>query len=194
MDVGIEIPALPGRVDDMAAMLKYAFSAGVKFANLNELEFSETNWDMMEKHGYEVRDEVSSAVKGSEEAALAVMKALPDLPIHFCSSRFKDGVQLRNRLKRRAANTARPYDVVTEDGTLIKGIIYADDLDAAAGLLKDDFDVPDELIFVDRERNRIETAPWVLEEICRDLPYRCYETEEYPTRDRLEVERTPLNR
>ncbi len=194
MDVGIEIPALPGRVNDMVAMLKYAFSAGAKFANLNELEFSETNWDMMEKHGYEVRDEVSSAVKGSEEAALAVMKALPDLPIHFCSSRFKDGVQLRNRLKRRAANTARPYDVVTEDGTLIKGIIYADDLDAAAGLLKDDFDVPDELIFVDRERNRIETAPWVLEEICRDLPYRCYETEEYPTRDRLEVERTPLNR
>jgi len=33
----------------------------------------------------------------------------------------------------------------------------------------------------------------VNEEIAEELPYRCYEVEEYPTADRLEVERAPLN-
>ena len=46
---------------------------------------------------------------------------------------------------------------------------------------------------IDEERNRLEVAPWVLEEIASELPYRCYEVEEYPTADRLEVERAPLN-
>jgi pyruvate formate-lyase activating enzyme-like uncharacterized protein len=193
MDVGIEVPALPGREADIIGMLRTAFDCGADFANLNELEFSETNWGMMESHGYAVKDDITAAVKGSEETARAVMEALPDKRIHYCSSAYKDGVQLRNRLKRRAENTAREYDVVTEDGTFIKGIIYADDLDKAASLLKEKYDVPDELILIDRQRNRIETAPWVLEEIAEELPYRCYETEEYPTDDHLEVERTPLN-
>ena len=113
--------------------------------------------------------------------------------MHFCSSTFKDGVQLRNRLKRRAENIAREYDVVTEDGTILKGIVYSDDLDGAARYLKDNYDVPDDLILVDAERNRIETASWILDEIAEDLPFKCYIVEEYPTKDRLEVERTPLN-
>ena len=193
MDVGIEVPALPGKEEELTALIRYAVRAGVKFVNLNELEFSETNWDMMEKYGYEVKDDLSAAVLGSEETAVNVMNALPDAPIHFCSSTFKDGVQLRNRLKRRAENTAREYDVVTEDGTVLKGIVYADDLDAAVSLLKGDYDVPDELISVDRDRNRIETASWILDEIAEEFPYKCYIVEEYPTKDRLEVERTPLN-
>ena len=53
--------------------------------------------------------------------------------------------------------------------------------------------MPDDLILVDAERNRIETASWVLDEIAEELPFKCYIVEEYPTKDRLEVERTPLN-
>ncbi|AGI48487.1 Radical SAM domain protein, pyruvate formate-lyase activating enzyme -like protein [Thermoplasmatales archaeon BRNA1] len=193
MDVGIEIPALPGREDDIIALAKYAFGAGIRFMNLNELEFSESNWGMMESRGYEMKDDVSAAVLGAEETAIAVMDALPDLPIHFCSSTFKDGVQLRNRLKRRAENTAREYDVVTDDGTFLKGIVYADDLEKAASYMREQYEVPDELMFIDRDRNRMEIAAWILEEIGRELPFRCYIVEEYPTRDRLEVERTPVN-
>lgn len=194
MDVGIEVPALPGCSEQLIALARYAFSVGVSFMNLNELEFSESNWNMMEDHGYSLKDDISSAVAGSEETALAVMAELPDLPIHFCSSSFKDSVQLRNRLKRRAEHIAREYDVITDDGTFIKGIVYADDLDAAADFLREEYDVPDELMYIDRERNRMEIAAWILEEVGPELPFRCYITEEYPTKDRMEVERTPVVR
>ena len=54
------------------------------------------------------------------------------------------------------------------------------------------FSVPENLIFVDIEKNRIELAIWILEDICNDLKYNCFKVEEYPTADRLEVERMKL--
>ncbi|MCL2786487.1 MAG: radical SAM protein, partial [Methanomassiliicoccaceae archaeon] len=68
--------------------------------------------------------------------------------------------------------------------------IYADDLAAAAELLRSEYDVPDELMFIDGKR--MEIAPWIIEEIADELPFKCYMIEEYPTADRLEVERIPL--
>jgi len=189
LDVGIEVPALPGRMDSLKALVKDASELGVKFINLNELEFSETNWDMMDSMGYDLKDD-SSAVAGSEEVALEVIKH-SGMSVHFCSSSFKDSVQLRRRLIRRAENTAREMDVITEDGTILKGLLYADDIKEAIAALKD-YDVPDEL-FSDRGNGKLEVAPWVLEELADELPYKCYIIEEYPTADRLEVERTPLN-
>ena len=41
--------------------------------------------------------------------------------------------------------------------------------------------------------NKVEVAPWILEEIAEELEYKCYMSEQYPTADALEVERTPLN-
>ena len=189
LDVGIEVPALPDRSDDLEVLVNDAFELGVKFINLNELEFSETNWDMMDAKGYDLKDD-SSAVAGSEDVALEVMKG-SKMPIHFCSSSFKDSVQLRRRLIRRAENTAREMDVVTEDGTILKGLLYSDDVEEAISLLRE-YDVPDELLF-DCGNGKLEVAPWVLEELSGELPYKCYIIEEYPTADRLEVERTPLN-
>ena len=193
IDIGFEVPALPDHEDDLAALLDYAGRIGVDFVNLNELEFSESNYDMMGSHDYEIRDEISAAVSGSEEVAIRMIKSHPELSIHFCSSTFKDGVQLRKRLIRRANRIAKEYDVITEDGTILKGLIYANDLEAAAGTLRDEYDVPDELMFIDPERNRMEIAPWIVEELAKELPFKCYISEEYPTEDRLEVERTPLN-
>ncbi len=194
LDVGIEVPSLPGREKDLDSLISRAFSAGVSFVNLNELEFSESNWDMMKKNGYKLKDDISSAIRGSEETALALISSNPGKRIHFCSSSFKDGVQLRRRLIRRANNTAKEYDVVTDEGTVLRGILYADDLDGAAEHLMTVYEVPDVLLFIDRKRNRIEVAPWVLQELADELPYKCYVIEEYPTADRLEVERIPLGR
>ena len=193
IDVGIEVPALPDHEDALSSLIAYAGSIGIKFINLNELEFSESNWDMMGEMGYELKDETSAAILGSEQTAMRMLERYPNIPIHFCSSAFKDGVQLRNRLIRRANHIAKEYDVVTEDGTILKGLIYADDLDAACGYMKEEYDVPDELILIDRERNRIEIASWIVEELADEIPFKCYITEEYPTADRLEVERIPLN-
>ncbi len=193
IDVGFEIPALPDREDELRSLLTYASKIGVGFVNLNELEFSESNWDMMEKHGYDMKDDISAAIAGSEETALKMMEEFPELPIHYCSSSFKDGVQLRNRLIRKAEHIAEEYDVVTEDGTLLKGYAYPEDLEDAAVFLREEYDVPDELMFIDSENNRLEVASWVLEEIAGELPFKCCISEQYPTADRLEVERIPLN-
>jgi len=194
LDVGIEVPAIPGMEEELERLVISVVNAGVKFVNINEFEFSESNWNMMEGRGYEIRDELSSSILGSEEIAIGIMKKHRRYPIHFCSSSFKDGVQLRNRLLRRAKHIAKKYDIITEDGTLIKGIVYADDLDSAVNTLTKEYGVPSSLLYADMDRNRIEIASWVLERIADRLPYKCYIVEEYSTSDRMEVERTPLGK
>lgn len=44
--------------------------------------------------------------------------------VHYCTCKLKDGVQLRNRIKRRAKNAAKAYDEIDEDGMLIRGAVY----------------------------------------------------------------------
>ncbi|MDR2866122.1 MAG: radical SAM protein [Methanomassiliicoccaceae archaeon] len=192
MDVGIEVPSLPDHAPQLEKLIGDVAKMGIDFINVNELEFSESNWEMMGARRYELKDGASSAVLDSDKTAKRLMKKFSDVDIHFCSSSFKDSVQLRKRLIRMAERTAKEYDVVTEDGTVLKGLIYADDLEAAAGLLRDEYDVPDELMFIDPVRKRMEIASWIIEEIASELPFKCYIVEEYPTADRLEVERTPL--
>jgi pyruvate formate-lyase activating enzyme-like uncharacterized protein len=192
MDVGIEIPALPDLASQLERLIGDVIKMGIDFINLNELEFSESNWEMMSARRYELKEDISSAILNSDKIAKKIMKKFSNANIHFCSSSFKDSVQLRKRLIRMAEKNAKEYDVVTEDGTVMKGIIYTNDLNAAAELLRNEYDVPDELMFIDLERNRMEIAPWIVEEIASELPFKCYIVEEYPTADRLEVERIPL--
>ena len=58
------------------------------------------------------------------------------------------------------------------------------------------YDVPNKLITLNRKSTRLEVASWVLQELKNELPedilHRSYIVEEYPTADRLEVERIPL--
>ena len=55
IDVGMEVPALPDHEGDLISLLTYASKIGIRFVNLNELEFSESNWQMMERHRYDMR-------------------------------------------------------------------------------------------------------------------------------------------
>ncbi len=194
MHIGLEIPALPDMKDAIVHLIEVADVMGVEFINLNELEFSETNYEAMLGKGYRVKSDIASAVEGSEEMAREIAKEMDvRMAIHYCSASFKDGVQLRNRLRNRAENTAKEYELPTEDGTILKGLIYCDDAPALVEILKKDFDVPDELMHLDVERRRIEIAPWIIEEIHDELEgCSSYVVEEYPTWDRLEVERIPL--
>ena len=192
MDAGVEVPAIPDLASDLEILIGDVIRLGVGFININELEFSESNWEMMSSRQYELKDDVSAAISGSAELAKKIIKKFPGANIRFCSSSFKDSVQLRKRLIRTAEKNAREFDIVTKDGTVVIGLVYANDLEDAAELLRSEYEVPDELMFVDRVKNRIETAAWIVEEIACELPFKCYVVEEYPTADRLEVERTPL--
>ena len=204
IDVAIEIPVLPDMEKQILSLIKWANNMGINWINLNELEFSERNHQALENRGYTTKNDISAAVKGSEELAIKILKNISemniDMGIHYCSVSFKDGIQLRNRILRRAKNTAKKYDVITNDGTLIKGVIYTSDTSPSAlqqllTALKKKYNIPDKLIYLDSEKNRIETGAWILEQISQDLRkngYKCYMVEEYPTADRLEVEKIPL--
>ena len=202
VDVAIEIPVLPGMKKEIISLISWADEQAIRWVNLNELEFSERNCDAFRSRGYLVKNEISAAVKGSQETALTILQMTQKknltIGVHYCSVSFKDGVQLKNRITRRAKHIAKPYDVITKDGTLIKGAIYPSDtsLQHLAILLKDCYQIPPHLLSIDKEKKRIELAPWLLEKIARRLTkdtYRCFIVEEYPTADRLEVERTPIS-
>jgi pyruvate formate-lyase activating enzyme-like uncharacterized protein len=111
LHAGVEIPA----IKPVPAIIE-ALKALDGFLNLNELEFSETNYDAMIARGFFSLKSGYAAV-GSREIALEI--ASDELPIYFCSSSSKDRVQLRERFKRKARRVARPFDEVTEDGTLV---------------------------------------------------------------------------
>jgi len=192
MDVGIEVPVLPDMEKELIPLVKFADDVGV-FVNLNELEFSETNYMELNARGYEPKDDISSAVKGSEELAYKIVNMDWDITVHYCSSAFKDGIQMKNRLMRRAKNIKKDYEELTEDATLILGVIKGEDLEEIYQTLRERFEVPKELIAINYGRRRVEISPYILEEIAKELPWKAYEVEEYPTWDRLQVERIELN-
>ena len=201
VDLAVEVPVLPGSERDLLSLISWADYQGIRWINLNELEFSEQNCNAFMKLGYTVKDDISAAVKGSQKTAQKVLTSASQqdfaIGVPYCSVSFKDGIQLRNRIKRRAKTTARPYDIITNDGTLMKGIIESSQqpLRIIVGHLRRAYKIPAELIHVDEEKNRIEIAAWQLEKIAEDLTqkgYQCFLVEEYPTADRLEVERLSL--
>jgi len=191
MDRGMEIPLIPHMKKETFHLLKEVDKYGLDFINLNELEFSITNLDALDSFGYRAKNDESAAVKGSEEMAYEIVEMDLITPIHYCSASFKDAIQLRKRIERRARNVAKLYEMITEDGTLLKGVIMADK--DKMDEIKKEFEIENNLIAWNEERKWIETSPFILEEIADYLPYKCYLVEEYPTADHLEVERVPLN-
>jgi hypothetical protein len=127
-------------------------------------------------------------VQGSEKVAREiVLNSIANT--RYCSSRFKDAVQLRERLKRTASNVARPFDEITGDGTIIYGEITGD-LDGALKLIAD-MEIPADMYL--RERDVLAIAWWILDEIKDDLPGTGKSiVERYPLKDGLVVESIPL--
>ncbi|QSZ67756.1 radical SAM protein [Methanofollis aquaemaris] len=173
--IGIEVPSLPG-IEALAAILPE-----LDFLNINELEWSETNAQAMRERNLDLEDGLHNAVGGAEAWAAPL---LDDPKVHFCSSDFKDSVQLRERLKRIAANTARAFDEITGDGTIIYGILEleGDDLPLALSENINDIEI---------SGNQVEMAWWMLAEMRDRLPGRKYVIERYPN-EGIVLEVTPL--
>lgn len=191
MSVGIEVPAIPSYGRELLKMIYSAEKMGVQFININELEYSETNYEKLNSMGFTVKNDISSAVLGSEDTAMFVIENYDgSMNIHYCTSAYKDAVQLRNRLLRTAVNVAKEYEVITHDGTLLRGLIETDNPKKVMEKLKKDFQVPEALMEYDGKIIRI--APWILEDIAFLIDGKCYIVELYPTADELEVEREIL--
>jgi hypothetical protein len=188
LDVGIEVPSLPGREKETELLIQFAEQMDLDFVNLNELEFSETNYTALLGRGIQIRSDTSSGAKQSRELAIEMVKTFPEYAVHYCSASFKDGIQLRNRLKRRASNIARSIDVVTKDGTILKGVIQGENISVIRDSLLS-LGIPDDMIFVNDVKKRVEVPSWILDRLPKENGWEIYQVEEYPTWDAIEVER-----
>jgi uncharacterized protein len=194
---GVEIPVLPEKEAELRRLLRALDRIGVDFVNLNELEFSETNEFAMAGRGYRTDPSNGWGVRGSRAVAERIVREMRlSVPVHYCSSRFKDGVQLRQRLLRRAARTAPAFAEHTGEGTVVLGVVEATDQRDlprwASGVARRMRLGPDDYR-LDVARRRVELAPAVLRRSAPRLPWPAFEVEVYPTADSLEVERAPLN-
>lgn len=186
MDAGFEIPSLPGSEQ----VADFARDCDV-FINLNELEFSQTNAEALKARGYSAADDESCRAAGSRDVAYIIIQQEPESKAHFCSSRFKDAIQLRKRLLRTARILSREFDEVTPDGTLFYGVIQGN-VDGITSMLRL-LDVPGQLF--EPQDGSVELAWWVLEDIEAEIGdnFRSWYEECYPTYGRLVVERIPID-
>ena len=212
-DIGVEIPVIPGKYQITWKLINF-IAPYVDFLNLNELEISDTNGNKLLDYGYICKNEQSYAIKGSHEMSLRLLKRVDKeniknrnskkLPVHYCTSKLKDGVQMANRLKLRAESVKMPYEVVNEEGMLIRGIIRMSWFDEKRlqNIINDmikTYNLPSQLLEVDVKRRGISIAPWVLDELSAELKkmfndngIKCIIQTEYPTWDRMITENFEL--
>jgi len=202
-DAGIEIPAIPGLEKETRALLDFLGTncPHIRFINFNELEFSDTeakHYTLGEK-GFVPKDRYSYAVKGSAEMTFKLMqycrkKQFP-FSVYFCTSKLKDAVQLRERLKRRAKNVALPFDEITKDGVLIRGVLTGSNvggniLSLRASLLKL-LNLQEHELVYDPQKNRLLMDKKLVKKhkkMVKQLGLTPSIVAEYPTWDAMEVE------
>ncbi|MCK4845421.1 MAG: hypothetical protein KAS95_07095, partial [Candidatus Heimdallarchaeota archaeon] len=161
-DVGMEIPVIPNNERTLEEIITFASKIRLDFINLNEFEFTETNFHFLRERGFSVKDKSSAAVKGSETLALEILKKFKKsaVPLHYCSSSYKDKVQLRNRFIRRAKNYAKPFDEITEEGLIVRARITVENHQSIPSIvraLKEDHNIDDQFIEVKKEDKTIST-------------------------------------
>lgn len=134
-DIGVEIPLIPGKEKETKELIDY-IPGKVKFLNLNELETADNQVSKLLEMNFEVKDELSYAVKGSLEMGLDliayvqenILKKNYSLNVHLCTAKLKDAVQLANRIKNEAKGAKKSFDEVDEEGMLIRGALYLPEL------------------------------------------------------------------
>ena len=202
MDVGAEIPVIPDKYDEIIEFIKYLDDLNnVKFINLNELEMCDANAEALKERNYILKDLYS--VKGSHELAFRIIKeaAKFNINIHYCSAFVKGGVQLKNRMKRRAKNTRAPYEEISDDGLFIKGVVFSQnpdnnsDLSDLVNILIKEFNIPEKMIFYHPLKNRIEIHKNYLNKIVdfvNDKGLICGIVEEWSGQNRFDVTFNPI--
>ena len=191
--VGMEIPCIPGEEKKVFELIDFLDANKVDTLNLNELEFSERNNDRIEMKGFFQKDGTLTAIDGSYEAALKALKYArgKSLTVHFCTAALKLNYQLRNRLINRANNIKKPFEIVTDNGFLLKGVVFGSNIKKISSEMKklvgrDNFVACD-------NKNRIEFSAEDAEKIAQKVPFKVAIVEEYPSAEPWDFEVTPLN-
>ena len=198
---GVEIPVLPEKEAELRRLLVALDGIGVDFVNLNELEFSETNEDKLHDRRYELDPRNGWGVRGSRAVAERIVReSRLSVPVHYCSSRFKDGVQLRQRLH----PSGRPDRARRSPGSPTTG--RSSSASSRCPAAADAGPRTRPASSGPRRARRRRTTGSISSDGASSSSAdrlrrgraaarasRAFEVEEYPTADALEVEREPLN-
>ncbi len=212
-DVGLEIPAIPNYKLEIFEMIDFFLQKNIKFLNINELEVAQRNFDEMEKENYIIKKDTSHGIKGSAKLAKEILDYLKykNINVHYCPSKLKDKVQMLNRYKLRAKNVANKFDIINDEGLLIRGCIYLPKINPSFIDYKEKFqninknEVIEELIFVkkmledegldillDEKKLRLLTYPEHIEQfadVLKGLNLVPVIIEEDPTVEQFEINR-----
>ncbi|MCK4328138.1 MAG: radical SAM protein [Candidatus Diapherotrites archaeon] len=126
MGVGIEVPCIPGDWKRLKSAVEFAADNGL-FLNLNEFEYSDTNEEEMNAHGFKQRGD-GFAAEGSRELGEKTVRYAKEVGgrAHFCSVHYKYAGQLVKRLRRRAETIKCHYEKVNRYGYLVRGVVDVD--------------------------------------------------------------------
>ena len=173
-NIGFEVPVIPNKENDIVELIKYADKHHLDFVNLNEYEFTSSNFNKLSQRGF-VSVLSNSAILGSRATAQLVVDKVKDvttIPIHFCTSGSKDSIQLVQRFKKRASTIKRPFDDISDEGELEYGRIYADslkELETLYTLLIEEYGVEVDMLEMKSDELTIETGWFIVEEIIDNL-------------------------
>lgn len=212
--VGAEIPVIPGKEQEIKLLIDF-IADKIDFLNLNELELAD-NAVWRNRKDIKCKDELSYAIKGSDELAKELIKYSASLGIktHYCTCKLKDKVQLAKRILRRANHVKQVFDVLTDEGMLVRGAIYLAELKPGFGYheklskLKDSEkrkilnklktirgnilnkeELPEHMLLIDEHKLRLITSPWLARIInAKGIGIVKAVVTEYPTFDALEIE------
>jgi pyruvate formate-lyase activating enzyme-like uncharacterized protein len=199
--LGVEVPAIPGQLNQMKQLLRNLDAASIDFVNINEMEFAPLNANELLKRGFSLDPNSIAGVKGSEDMAISLLDWAAEntsLNIHFCPIALKDGTQLRNRFRRRAKHVVKPFERINRDGLLVKGVITPPSgmtLSEAYTILCKDFQVSSEQVWINEKQSRLETSAVWVRRIARRLKRLGFSVgiaEEYPIKTRFQVSYTPV--
>ncbi|MEM0319998.1 MAG: 4Fe-4S cluster-binding domain-containing protein [Candidatus Nezhaarchaeales archaeon] len=197
-EVGVEVPAIPGYEDRILKAIERARRLGASFVVINELEMTESNAMNLQMRGLRLKVGSVSAVEGSWETAMTLLKMVEDLSLngHFCPAYIKDSAQFRNRLRRKARNIALPHEVVTKDPLLVKGVIEPPEemsFEESLAILRSI--APGLYIYVNYHRNRVECNYKELKKLAKQLKnmgFKLSIVSELPTSFREQVMVKPI--
>jgi pyruvate formate-lyase activating enzyme-like uncharacterized protein len=198
IEVGVELPCEPDKEEQLLALLDDLATVPVAFLNLNELEITVGNQENMDVRGFNLSGGITAAAEGSAQLALRLKEAAADMPYHlkFCTAKYKDAGQLRNRFKRRGQATLRPYEVLSDDDTVLFGAIPTGLEDAQEDMaeLRAELGMAEGWLRYDAAHQRIELPLSLAEDLAPVLEVPVILVEVHPTHDRLEVGLVHLNK
>jgi hypothetical protein len=186
--LGLEMPAFPEKIMDIIHFINKAKDF-ISFVNLNELEISETNFNIFTRE-YAFNED-SYTISGSVPVGKKILDALKDsgLKMHLCTAVTKMAHQYGNRLKR---TEALPFAERDKEGMANYFAIYYDNIDK---LNKDAEELEKKFgdIFLDMDKLRIILSKNIAKKIIKLRKFKVSKVREYPTSDRIEVEVYPLS-